>query len=72
MGNLTNITYPMTTDVAMAYNGLNRLTNAVAGVGTYQYRYTGNLLTFVDGPFSDDAMVYTHNGTGLRWPRPAA
>lgn len=26
MGSLTNIAYPVTTDVAMAYDGLNRLT----------------------------------------------
>ena len=61
-GNLTNIDYAVSSDIALQYDSLNRLTNMVDAVGTNRYTYTsaGQLLS-EDGPWSDDTVSYTYN-----------
>jgi len=61
VGNLTNIDYPASTDVSLAYDSLNRLTNMVDAAGTTKYTYTaGNELYTEDGPFSSDTVTNTY------------
>jgi RHS repeat-associated protein len=61
VGNLTAINYPSSTDVIMAYDSLNRLTNMVDASGTTKYTYTaGNQLLTEDGPFASDTVTNTY------------
>ena len=58
VGNLTSINYPASTDVALQYDWLNRLTNMVDAAGTTKYVYTaGNQLLSEDGPFASDTVT---------------
>lgn len=60
-GNLTFVNYPVTPDITLSYDKLNRLTNMVDAVGvtTYGYDTVGQLLS-EDGPWSADTVSYTH------------
>lgn len=40
VGNLTNVNYPSSADLAFPYDALNRLSNMVDGIGTNAYTYT--------------------------------
>jgi RHS repeat-associated protein len=62
VGNLTNIVYPVSSNVSLAYDALNRLTSMVDGVGTtvYSYDAVGQILS-EDGPWASDTMSYTYN-----------
>src|ERR1051325_4369322 len=62
IGNLTNINFPTSPDVTFAYDGLNRITNMVDGIGTTKYTYSpaGRLLT-EDGPFASDTVTNVYS-----------
>lgn len=62
LGNVTDINYPNSPDVALQYDSLNRLTNMTDAVGTNRYTYTavGQLLS-EDGPWANDTLSYTYN-----------
>lgn len=61
VGNLTFINYPSSSDVALQYDKLNRLTNMVDSIGTTKYTYTaGNQLLTEDGPLATDAVTNTY------------
>jgi len=62
VGNLTNIDYDVSTDIRLAYDALNRLTNMVDAIGTTKYGYTtfGALLS-EDGPWDNDTVSYTYD-----------
>jgi len=63
VGNLTKVDYPSgTTDITLAYDALNRLTNMVDAAGTTKYTYyAGGLLNSEDGPWTSDTVTYTYN-----------
>ena len=67
VGNLTLINYSNSTDIALSYDALNRLTNMVDAVGTNRYTYTawGALLS-EDGPWADDTVSYAYTTTRQR------
>jgi RHS repeat-associated protein len=72
VGNLTRVTYPVSTAITLKYDALNRLTNMVDGVGTTVYGYdtVGELLS-EDGPWSNDTVSYHYQNrlrTGLSVP----
>lgn len=51
VGNLTLINYPVSTDVTLSYDALNRVTNMVDAAGTTASTYyTGGMLNTEDGP----------------------
>jgi YD repeat-containing protein len=58
----TNITYPVSPAISLAYDALNRLTNMVDAAGTTKYGYdnAGQILS-EDGPWSDDTVTYAYN-----------
>ena len=62
VGNLTNITYPVSPAISFAYDPLNRLTSMVDAVGTTDYGFdaVGQLLS-EDGPWASDTVTYTYN-----------
>jgi YD repeat-containing protein len=62
VGSLTNIVYPVSSNISLAYDGLNRLTNMVDAVGTTTYGYdaAGQILS-EDGRWADDTVSYTYN-----------
>jgi RHS repeat-associated protein len=62
VGNLTNIVYPVSSNISLAYDALNRLTSMVDGVGTTVYNYdaVGQILS-EDGPWANDTVSYTYN-----------
>ena len=54
-GNLTFINYPVSPDITLQYDALNRLTNMVDAVGTTAFTYyAGGLLNTEDGPWARD------------------
>ena len=59
---LPNIIYPVSSNISLAYDALNRLTSMVDGVGTTVYNYdaVGQLLS-EDGPWANDTVSYTYN-----------
>jgi RHS repeat-associated protein len=58
VGNLLAISYPQSGTNTYAYDGLNRLTNMVDGIGTTKYTYAlGGLLHTEDGPFASDTVT---------------
>jgi len=61
VGNLTNVVYPVSSNFSFAYDGNNRLTNMLDGVGTtaYSYNSAGQVLS-EDGPFASDTVSYTY------------
>ena len=63
VGNLTNIDYTSSTDIRLAYDALNRLTNMVDATGSpTAYSYTGgSLMASEDGPWDNDTVSYTYN-----------
>jgi YD repeat-containing protein len=64
-GNLTKVDYPAgTTDITMAYDARNQLTNMVDAAGTTKYTYTalGELLT-EDGPWASDTVTYGYHAS---------
>jgi YD repeat-containing protein len=76
VGNVTNVVYPVSPAISMAYDMLNRLTNMVDGVGTtiYGYDEAGQLLT-EDGPWPSDTVTYAYTNrlrTGLSLAQPSA
>jgi YD repeat-containing protein len=54
--------YPVSSNISLAYDGLNRLTNMVDAVRTTTYSYdaAGQILS-EDGPWADDTVSYTYN-----------
>ncbi len=62
VGNLTNVTYPVSPTISLSYDALNRLTGMIDGVGTtgYGYDLAGQLLG-EDGPWTNDTVSYTYN-----------
>jgi YD repeat-containing protein len=61
VGNLASIQYPVSSNINLAYDALNRLTNMVDGIGTTKYSYDGaGALLSEDGPFADDAVSYSY------------
>ena len=69
VGNLTNVDYLSSTDINLAYDALNRVTNQVDAAGTTRYTFTddGQLFT-EDGPFTSDTLtnLYHSSVPGLR------
>ena len=63
VGNLTKVDYPSgTTDITLAYDALNRMTNMLDAAGTSKYTYyAGGLLATEDGPWASDTVTYTYN-----------
>jgi RHS repeat-associated protein len=62
VGNLTNVDYSNTTDIALSYDTLNRLTNMVDAAGTTRYSYTGfGAVASEDGPWESDTVSYTYD-----------
>jgi len=60
VGNLTQINYPASPDVTLAYDPLNRVTNMVDAAGTTKYTYTvGGKFYTEDGPFTSDTVTNT-------------
>ena len=59
---LPNIIYPVSSNISLAYDALNRLTSMVDGVGTTVYNYdaVGQILS-EDGPWANDTVSYTYN-----------
>jgi RHS repeat-associated protein len=61
VGNLTNINYPVSPDVTLQYDWLNRVTNMIDAAGTTKYTYTAaNQLLTEDGPFTSDTVTNTY------------
>lgn len=67
VGNLTNVNYPVSPDVAFAFDKNSRLKTMVDGVGSSSYTYAdfGALLT-EDGPWSDDTVTYGYTSARRR------
>ena len=66
---MTNIVYPVSPSISLAYDVLNRLTSMVDAVGSTVYGYdnVGQLLS-EDGPWANDTVSYSYNNrlrTGL-------
>jgi RHS repeat-associated protein len=66
IGNLTNVDYSAgtvsTPSVSFAYDGLNRLTNMMDGIGTTTFGWTdGDQLASENGPWADDAVSYSYS-----------
>jgi RHS repeat-associated protein len=59
VGNLTNISYPVSHSVALGYDADKRPTSMLDGVGTTVYSYddAGQVLS-EDGPWTDDMISY--------------
>ena len=67
LSDLTTINYPVSPDITLAYDNLNRLTNMVDAVGTTGYSYTAfGALQSEDGPWADDAVTYSYPANRLR------
>lgn len=67
VGNLTNINYPLTPGISLAYDLLDRLTTMVDAVGTTRYTYNAaGLLLSEDGPWAEDTVSYTYSSQRLR------
>ena len=61
VGNLTNVVYPASPSIVLAYDPLNRLTAMVDGVGTTLYGYDGaGQVLSEDGPWANDTVSYTY------------
>jgi hypothetical protein len=61
VGNLTNIIYPVSSNVVLRYDVLNRLTNLVDGVGKTIFSYdAASLLLSEDGPWTNDTISYSY------------
>ena len=76
VGNLTNVNYAVSLDIAMSYDVMNRLTNMVDAAGTTRFTYdtVGRVLS-EDGPWENDTVSYTYQNrsrTGLRVSAPNA
>jgi RHS repeat-associated protein len=66
-GNLTAVDYPSSADITLQYDGLNRVTNMVDGVGTTRYSYSAfGALQSEDGPWADDTVNYSYTANRLR------
>ncbi len=61
VGNLLTVNYPVSPDLTLAYDAMNRLTNLVDAVGTTRYSYdqAGQVLS-EDGPWGSDTVSYSY------------
>jgi YD repeat-containing protein len=67
VGNVTSVNYPVSSDITLGYDALNRLTNMVDAVGTTRYDYTSfGALQSEDGPWADDTVTYSYSANRLR------
>jgi RHS repeat-associated protein len=67
VGNVTSVNYPVSSDITLGYDALNRLTNMVDAVGTTRYDYTSfGALQSEDGPWADDTVSYSYSANRLR------
>ena len=75
VGNLTKINYPVSPDITLSYDWLNRVTNMVDAAGTTKYAYTaGGQLWTEDGPWSSDTVTniyFSRLRTNLSLVQPA-
>lgn len=65
VGNVTSVNYPVSPDLTLQYDALNRLTNLVDAVGTSRFTYNAQgALLAEDGPWANDTVsrAYTPNG----------
>jgi hypothetical protein len=54
--------HPVSSNFVFQYDGLNRLTNMLDGVGATAFAWTpGSQLATEDGPWNDDVVNYTYN-----------
>ncbi len=61
VGNLLSIAYPVSPQISMSYDALNRLTNRVDALGTMRYSYyPSGLLASEDGPWDNDTVSYSY------------
>src|SRR6266496_2688907 len=59
VGNLINISYPVSHPISFSFDAMNRLTNMIDAVGTTRYAYTlASQLQSEDGPWNDDTVSY--------------
>jgi RHS repeat-associated protein len=66
-GNLTFVGYPASSNIVLQYDGLNRVTNMLDGVGTTRYTYTAfGALQSEDGPWDNDTVSYSYTANRLR------
>lgn len=67
VGNLLTVVYPSSPTLTFKYDGNNRMTNMVDGVGTSSFTYNeyGAPLT-EDGPWVGDKVTYSYNAARAR------
>lgn len=62
MGQLTNVSYPVSPQILLSYDAVGRLTNMVDGVGSTKFSYSAaNQLISEDGPWADDSITLSYN-----------
>ncbi len=67
IGNLKTVTYPTSSGLTFSYDGNNRLTNMVDGIGTTAFSYTGfGAIQSEDGPWASDTVTTSYNAARLR------
>ncbi|MDB6066116.1 MAG: repeat protein [Pedosphaera sp.] len=68
VGNLTNVTHPVSPAISYAYDKDNRMTTMItAGLFTNRFTYTGfGALQSEDGPWNDDTISYTYDNAMRR------
>jgi uncharacterized protein RhaS with RHS repeats len=61
VNNLTNIVYPTSPAISLAYDLLNHLTNMVDAVGTTRFTWDSvNEILSEDGPWANDTVSYSY------------
>ncbi|MCP5517100.1 MAG: hypothetical protein H7A45_07585 [Verrucomicrobiales bacterium] len=66
VGNVTNLNYPSSTDLSLAYDADGRLTSLIDAVGTTAFTWHGNgALASENGPWDDDTVTYGLDSAGM-------